>query len=155
MVEATQNLSVYQQQKRQRRERLAGAVGLIACAVAFGIALVLITGPLPLALGLAALVCVVVIALRPRLGLYLLLFCAIFLEQWAIAGLDPLTSRLPFYQTLSGSSTFPLPVSPLEMLLLLTLAAVLLPHIARRGTTFVRGSLFVPMLLFLVFVVAS
>src|SRR5437762_2491765 len=137
MVDAAQNLSVYQQQKRQRRERLAGAAVLIACAVGFGVALAVLTGPLPLALGLAALVCVVAIALRPRIGLYLLLFCAIFLEQWAIAGLDPLTARLPFYQTLSGSSNFPLPVSPLEMLLLLTLTAVLLPHVARRGTTFV------------------
>jgi hypothetical protein len=155
MVEATQNLSVYQQQKRQRRERLAGSLGLIVCAVAFGITLVLLTGPLPLALGLAALVCVVAIALRPRIGLYLLLFCAIFLEQWAIAGLDPLTARLPFYQTLSGSSNFPLPISPLEIILLLTIAAVLLPHMARRGTAFVRGSLFVPILLFIAFVVAS
>src|SRR5437763_17194737 len=108
MADATPNLSVRLLQKSQHRERLAGTVGLVVCAVAFGVALVLLTGPLPLAIGLAALVCVVSIAFRPRVGLYLLLFCAIFLEQWAIAGLDPLTARLPFYQTLSGSSDFPL-----------------------------------------------
>jgi hypothetical protein len=155
VVDATHNLSVYGQQKRQRLERLAGAIGLTACTLAFSIALVLLGGPLPLAAGLAVLVCAVAIALRPRTGLYLILFSALFLEQWGIVGLDPLTGRLPFYQTLSGSSGFPLPVSPLEMLLLLTLAAVLLPHVARRGETFVRGPLFAPLLLFLAFVVAS
>jgi hypothetical protein len=155
MVAATRDLSIYQQQKRQRRERLAGTTGLILCAVAFAASLVLPNGPLALALGLVALLFVVAISLNPRVGLYLLLFCAIFLEQWSIVGLDPLTAKLPFYQTLSGSSGFPLPVSPVEMVLLLTLAAVALPHVARRGGTFVRGPLFGPLLLFLAFVVAS
>lgn len=155
MIEATGNLSVQQQQKRQRRERLAGTAGLLVIALVCAIALVLFTGPLPLVLGLGALLLVVAISLRPRIGLYLLLFCALFLEQWGIVGLDPLTARLPFYNTLAGTYGFPLPISPVEMLLLLTLAGVLLPHVARRGAAFVRGALFVPMLLFLGFVVAS
>lgn len=155
MVGATRQLSVPQQQERQRRERLAGAGGLIVGAVAFATALVLLTGPLPLALGFAVLIGVAAIALRPLIGLYLLLFSAIVLEQWGIAGLDPLTGRLPFYETLSGSSGLPLSVSPVEMVLLLTLAAVVLPRVASRSGTFVRGPLFVPLLLFLAFVVAS
>ena len=154
MVEATGNLSVGQQQKRQRREQLIGAAGLIACAVVCAMALVLVTGPLPLALGVTALLGAVAIWARPRLGLYLLLFSAIFLEQWGIAGLDPLTVRFPFYQTLSGSSGLPLPISPVEMVLLVTLAAVLLPCLVRRET-FVRGPLWVPLLLFAAFVVVS
>ena len=155
MAVAARNLSVQQQQQRQRRERLAGTAVLIIAAVACGIAIVLLTGPLPLVLGLAALLAAIVISLRPRVGLYLLLFCALFLEQWGIVGLDPLTTKLPFYQTLAASAGLGIPVSPVEMLLLLTLAAIVLPHVARRGGTFVRGPLFVPLLLFLAFVVAS
>ena len=144
MVYATHGLTVQQQQRRQRLERLAGMAALVACALAGAASFVLLGGPLPVAVGLGVLLLATAIALRPRFGLYLLLFCAIFLEQFGIAGLDPLTTRLPFYQTLSGSGILPIPVSPVEMILLLTLAVVLLPHIARRDLTFVRGSLFVP-----------
>jgi len=155
MLYATQNLSVEQQLRKQQRERLAGIVALVACALAAGTVLVLLGAALPLALGLAALLLVAAVVARPRLGLYLLFFCVIVLEQWAIIGLDPLTAQLPFYYTLAGTYGFPLPVSPLEMLLLLTLAVVILPHIARRGGTFVRGPLLLPLLLFLGFVIAS
>lgn len=155
MVDVVRNLSVHQQLKRQRREQAVGAVGLIVSALVFGIALVLLTGPLPLVLGLAVLLFALSIALKPQVGLYVLLFCAIFLEQWGIVGLDPWTAQFPFYQTLAGSSDFPLPVSPVEIVLLFTLAVVLLPHIARRGVRFERGPLFVPLLLFLTFVLAS
>lgn len=155
MVQAVQNLSVNQQQKRQRQERLIWSGLLIACAIACAFALTFVTGPLPIAAGLVALMLVVVIAVRPRTGLYLLLFCSLFLEQWGIVGLDPITARIPFYQTFSGTGGIPLPVSPLEVLLIVTLAAVAIPHIARRGGAFVRGPLFSPMLLFLSFVVLS
>jgi hypothetical protein len=155
MVDVTGNLSVHDQLKRQVRERAVLAAGLILCALVCAISLVLLTGPLPLVLGLAALCLVVAISLRPQVGLYLLLFCSLFLEQWGIAGIDTLTARLPFYQTLSGYSGFPLPVSPLEMVLLLTLVVVAFPYIARRGIPFVRGPLFAPLLLFTAFVVAS
>ena len=94
------------------------------------------------------------ICCRPRVGLYLLLFCALFLEQWGIVGLDPLTARLPFYQTLSGSGGIPLPVSPLEMLLIVTLAAVaLLPYMARRGGDLRARPALRAAVLFLAFVV--
>ena len=155
MVQAVQNLSVTEQQKRQRQERLVWTVVLIGCALTCAFALALVTGPLPIAAGLVALMLVVAIAIRPRLGLYLLLFCSLFLEQWGIVGLDPVTARLPFYQTFSGTGGIPLPVSPLEVLLIVTLVAVAFPHIARRGGVFVRGPLFTPMLLFLSFVVLS
>ncbi|MEP6775967.1 MAG: O-antigen ligase family protein, partial [Chloroflexota bacterium] len=155
MVEAAQNLSVNRQQKRQRQERNVWTAVVVLCALAVAISLVLLTGPLPLALGLTALILVVAIFLRPRFGLYLLLFCSLFLEQWGIAGLDPVTARLPFYQTFSGTGGIPLPVSPLEVLLLVTFVAVALPQVARRGVVFVRGPLFTPLLLFLGFVVLS
>ncbi|HET9493781.1 MAG TPA: O-antigen ligase family protein, partial [Chloroflexia bacterium] len=155
MVGAARDLSVYRQQKRQRRERLAGAVGLIAAAMAFATALVLLTGPLPLALGFAALLGVTVIAQNPRIGLYLLLFNAILLEQWGIVGLDPVTKWFPFYETLSGAYGAGVPVSPVEMVLLVTLAAVVLPRLIRRDGAFERGPLFLPLALFLAFVVGS
>jgi hypothetical protein len=142
-------------QKKQRRERLVGTAGLIVCSLAAALALVLFNGPVPLAIAVAALVLVVAVFRNPRLGLYLLFFGAILLEQWSIVGLNPVTAQFFFYQTLSGYSGFPLPVSPLEMLLLLTLVAVVLPHVARQGVAFVRGPLFVPLLVFLGFVVVS
>lgn len=158
MVAATQDLSVHQQQKRQRRERLAGTAALIVCSAAFAISLMLLPAvaePLPLALGLAALLLAAAISFRPRLGLYLLLFNAIFLEQWGIVGLNPLTAQSPFYQTLAGTAGLPISVSPVEMVLLLTLAAGVLPRVVRRDGTFVRGPLFAPLMLFMTFVVAS
>jgi hypothetical protein len=160
MVAATRNLSVHEEQKRQRRERLVGTAALLLCAVVLAAALVLFTGPVPLALGLAALLGAVAIVRNPRTGLYLLLFCAIALEQWGILGLEPLTARLPFYQTLAGADVLPIPVSPLEMILLLTLAAMLWRSSSAARATgvetrFVRGALFAPLLLFLLFVVAS
>jgi hypothetical protein len=108
-----------------------------------------------LVIGLAVALLTLTIALRPRVGLYLLFFCAIFLEQWGIVGLDPVSGRFPFYQTLAGAYGIPIPVSPVEMILLLTLAAVLIRHITRDGIPFVRGPLFVPLLLFIAFVIAS
>jgi hypothetical protein len=155
MVAAARSLSVDQQQKRQRRERLVGTAMLIVCAVAGAVSIMLLTGPLPLVIGLAVLLGAGAILLRPRTGLYLLLFCSIFLEQWGITGLDPWTARLPFYQTLAGAGIFPIPVSPLEMILLLTLMVVFIRFVTRREVTFVRGPLFVPLLLFLAFVVVS
>ena len=98
MVDTAQNLSVPLLLKRQRRERLAGAVGLIAGAVACAVLLVLLTGPLPLVVALAAILCVAAILSNARVGLYLLFFCSLALEQWGIVGLDPVTGRLPFYQ---------------------------------------------------------
>jgi hypothetical protein len=158
MVAAAGNLSVDEQQKRQRRERFAWTAGLTVCAGILAALLVLLpgfTGPLPLALGLVALIVVAAISMNPRVGLYLLLFCAIFLEQWGIGGLNPVTALSPFYQTLAGAAGLPLSVSPVEMVLLLTLAALVLPRVVRRSGSFVRGPLLMPLLLFLAFVVAS
>jgi hypothetical protein len=155
MVGATHKLSVQQLQARQRRERIAGAGGLVVGAIAVAVALALLTGPLPLAVGFIALVVAVAIVLNPRIGLYLLLFCAVVLEQWGIVGLDPVTGRFPFYETLSGAYGVPLPVSPVEFVLLLTLAATEVPGLLRRDAEFVRGPLFVPLLVFLAVVVAS
>jgi hypothetical protein len=155
MVAATRDLSVDQLQRRQRRERLLGVAALIAAALGFSMALVLFGGPLPLVAVLGALGIAGAIVARPRFGLYLLLFCALFLEQWGIAGIDPVSARLPFYQTLAGAGVLPVPVSPVEMVLIVTLAAVALPMIARRGRQFVRGPLFAPLVLFLALVAAS
>src|SRR5437588_12931867 len=102
MVAAIRDLSVYQQQVIQRRERLAGTAELIILAFAFAASFLLPDGPLTFVLGLMVLVGAAAILLNPRIGLYLLLFCALFLEQWGIVGLDPLTAQLPIYQTLSG-----------------------------------------------------
>jgi hypothetical protein len=155
MIDAANNLSVHRQQDRQRRERLAWTAGLVLCALAWAAALALLTGPLPLAIVLGTLLFVGLILTRPRVGLYLLLFAAIFLEQWGIAGIDSLTALSPFYQTLAGAAGLPISVSPVEIVLLVTLVGVLLPLVSARGGTFARGPLFAPLLLFLAFVVAS
>jgi hypothetical protein len=155
MVAAVRKLSVVELARRQRRERVAGTVVILAGAAAFAAALVLFTGPLPLALGLAVLFGAAALLLHPRAGLYLLLFSAIFLEQWGIIGLEPVSAQFPFYETLSGAYGLPLPVSPVEMVLLVTIAGALLPHVAGRGERFVRGPLFLPLVLFMAFVAAS
>jgi O-Antigen ligase len=155
MVVATRNLSVHEEQTRQQREWLALTVGLIVGALVCAALLMLPNGSLALALGLGALLCVAVIWVDPRIGLYVLLFCVIFLEQWGIVGLDPLTARFPFYQTVAATTGFPLPLSPVEIMLLLTLTAVVLRRVARRERAFILGPLFLPLLLFLTFVVAS
>ena len=155
MVGAAQNLSVHQQQRLQRRERLVWVGGLGVAAAACAAVLVLFPDPLPLALGVAGVLGAAAIALNPRIGLYVLLVSAILLEQWGIAGLDPVTGRFPFYQTLAAALGVPLRVSPVELLLLLTLGLMLPRQAARRAGTFVRGPLFVPLLLFLAGVVAA
>jgi hypothetical protein len=155
MVAASRPLSIREQQARQRRERLAGAAALVAGGIACATAMVLVTGPLVPAIGFTALLCAAAIWRQPVAGVYILFGCALAVEEWGIAGLSPLTGRVPIYQTLAGSTGVPLSISPVELLILLTFAAVVLPIVARRGARFQTGPLLAPLLIFLVAVVAS
>ncbi len=89
---------------------------------------------------------------RPLTILYFLVAAALIIEQWPIAGLSVFTTQ-PFFQTLSGAGFLPLPVSPAEITLLLTLAAVLLQSITKQRVY--KGALFGAMMWFLVAVLLT
>ena len=66
----------------------------------------------------------------PRLGLYALFAAALLLEEWGIAGLEPITGQLHFFQNVSGYSPIPLRLSAADLLVILTLVAWLLRRVA-------------------------
>src|SRR5439155_23441768 len=78
-----------------------------------------------------ALVVIVALA-RPVAALYLLFAAALFLEQFDIPGISPLTSQTRFYQNVSAFTPLPLRLSACDLLILLTLASCALRHIARH-----------------------
>jgi hypothetical protein len=65
----------------------------------------------------------VAVFVRPILGLYILFGAAILFEQFEITGLDPLTARTHFFQTISRFSAVPIPLSASDLLVLMTLAS--------------------------------
>lgn len=136
----------------QRWTRVIGVVALLGCALAFGALL---------ATGMIAIMPVAILALclgavafgalwrNPVLGLYTALFAALFIEQFGIAGLDPLTAQTHYFETLSGFSPVPVPLSAADLTLYLTLAAILLPALGRGGPAFEKGPLFGQAMFFL------
>lgn len=139
-------------QQSQRRALVAGAAALILCALALGGALASAALPV-LPIGIAGL-CLGAVAAgflwrNPIAGLYLLVFAALFIEQFGIAGLSPITTQTRFFETLSGFSPVPLPLSAADMVMLILLAAILLPALVRCGPAVEKGALFGPAMCFL------
>lgn len=62
----------------------------------------------------------------PRLGLYTLFAAALLFEEWGIAGLDPITGQVHFFQNVSGFTPIPLRFSTADALAILILVAWLL-----------------------------
>ena len=146
--------------RRQRWIDALTAAAIVLVTLASASALALGISPLiPLALLTVAggSVAIGVLWRRPVRIVYLLVLCALVVEQYAIVGLDPVTTHIPFYQTLSGAFRIPVSVSPAELILLLGIAAVLLPPLARkrRPSGFYRGALFGPMMFFLLAIVVA
>lgn len=158
MVAIQSHNSVAQRQAQQRLERALGALALVICALVCGALLasgISPTIPLGLALVCGGLALAAVIWSRPIIGLFLLIGIALVIEQWEITGLSPTTAQLYVYQTLSGYSGIPLSISPLEMLLGITLLATLARRLLGPGARFERGSLFGPLGAFLALVIGS
>jgi len=107
-----------------------GVFGILAVAYATAIAA---TGGEPILLApLAATLVVIVVLARPVAGLYLLFAAVLFLEQFDIPGISPLTSQTRFYQNVSAFTPLPLRLSACDLLILLTLASCALRHIVRH-----------------------
>lgn len=142
---------------RQRSELIYPALVLLGALVCGGLLALGISAMIPLALfvAIAGLLGFAILWHWPVLAVYILVFGALVVDQWPVPGIDPITDELHFYQTLSSSSSLPLPITPVEMILGVALLAVLLPALGRRGTGFYRGSLFVPVIVFLLAVLAA
>ncbi len=150
--------SVERQRAVQRGVNALGGLLLLLATVAFG---GLLARPiLPAVPLLEIAICAAVIGLgvicrQPVLSVYFLVFTAIFLEQWGITGLAPLTAQTHIFETLSGFTPIPIPISPVELIMLLTLGVILLPALAKQGRPVVGGPLLVPLLIFLAAVTLS
>lgn len=150
--------SIASHRAAQRRQNLVG-VAVLGLATLAGAGL-LAPGLSPVMPVLILVLCAAVVAVgtiwrHPEVALYLLFVAALDFEQFEIAGLHPITAQTHFFQTLNGFTPLSVPVSPAEMVLLLTLAAVFLPKLAKTGRPVVKGALFGPVIFFLVAIVAA
>lgn len=111
--------------------------------------------PLVLFIVIAGLLFFAVLWRWPVLSVYLLVFSALLIDQWPVPGIEPITDKTHLYRTLSSFTPLRLPMTPAEIILGVALLAVLLPALGRRGSGFYRGSLFGPVLFFLLAVLAA
>jgi hypothetical protein len=92
---------------------------------------------------------------EPIASVYVLLASAILIEQWPLVELNPISGRIPFFQSISGAVGIPVPLSPAEMLLGLTFGVVLVQSAFYPDRQFFAGRLALPLLLFIGAVVGS
>ena len=64
----------------------------------------------------------------PVLAVYLLVFGALFIDQWPVQGLHPFTTQTQLFETLSGFTPLPIPITPAEMILGVALLALSSPR---------------------------
>ena len=136
----------------EQRSDLAAAALLLLVALACGGLLaagVSATIAVLLAMAFTGLLGFAILWRWPVLAVYLLVFGALFIDQWPVQGLHPFTTQTHLFETLSGFTLLPIPITPAEMILGVALLAVVLPTLARRGAGFYCGSLFVPVIIFL------
>ncbi len=126
----------------------------LACAGLLAIGLSADT-PLILFIIIAGLLCFAMLWRWPVFSVYLLVFSALLINQWPVPGIEPITDKTHLFRTLSSFTPVQLPMTPAEMILGVGLLAVLLPALGRRGSGFYRGSLFGPVIFFLLTVIAS
>lgn len=157
MVDASRIYSAGYQRAQQRRFNVIGGIGLLGFTLALGLVLTrgISATPILIIVACVALTAVVLIWRKAVVAVYILLAGTLLFDQWPIAGLDPITLRAHFFQSLSGFTPIKIPINPAEMVLFLALAAILLPAWAGVGPKFYRGSLYGPVMFFLVAVIAS
>jgi len=106
-----------------RRAAIVLAAAALACA---SIAALAATRADALPLGVITVLLVVLVLFRhPHVGVYLLLGCALLFEQWPIVGVDSVTAQTHIYQNLSTYTPIPLRLSIVDLVVALTLAALL------------------------------
>jgi hypothetical protein len=135
-----------------------GSAALLLGALAGSLALAQGASPeVPLLMLVAAAVFIILGILwrQPVVSLYSLVFAALFIEQWGIVGLEPLTAQTHFFQSLSGFTPLQLPIMPADFVLVTGLLAVGLGDRARGAPRFYRGALFGPLAFFVAAVIGS
>jgi len=105
------------------RIRLVAAIAVVLLAGAFAAAVVVSDGSPYLVAPFAAAFCGIALLVWPRSGLYVLFGAAILLEEWGIAGLNPITTETHFFQNISGYSAIPIRLSMADLLALLAVIA--------------------------------
>jgi hypothetical protein len=106
--------------------RAAALGALVLGSFAYGVATIATDGSAYLLIPFAAGLVVLALLMWPRLGIYWLFAAALLLEEWGIAGIEPITGQLHFFQNVSGYTSIPLRFSVADMLCVLTLVAWLL-----------------------------
>ena len=110
-----------------RPDVVLGAIAL-AAALAYGAATLLSGGDVLLLIPLLAATVIVAVLAHPAIGLYALFGIGLLFEQLTIAGIEPIT-QTRLFQNISTYSPLPVPVSAVDLLMLLT---VLSAEIRRR-----------------------
>jgi hypothetical protein len=125
-------------------------IGGVAAAlgVAYAILIVATDGAPMLLAPLGIILVVGAIVLRPVAGLYMLAGIAVLLEQFDLPRNVPITAQTHIYQNISAFTPIPLRLSPVDLLLLLTLASCAVRHLAHRERPRV-GPFAVPVALYL------
>src|SRR5213593_1912219 len=98
--------------------RWLAAAAVIATACLF-VAAVFVSG----GSALVAVLGGIALMVWPRSGLYALFAAALLLEEWGIAGLDPITAETHFFQNVSGYSAVPLRLSLADLLAIFAMLA--------------------------------
>jgi hypothetical protein len=120
---------------------------IVVCALACGGLIALgrsASLPLLIAIACAGVLVLAVIVRRPELSVYLLLFAALVFDQWPVVGIDPFTQELHVFQTISGFTPIPLPLMPVDLLLVFGLALLVLPALIGQPSELDSGPLAIP-----------
>ena len=109
--------------RRAARLRFGLAICVMGVAGAFGASVFLSEGSPYLVAPFFGILAGIALLVWPRSGLYTLFAAALLLEQWGIAGLNPITAQTHFFENVSGYSAIPLRFSLADILAVLALIA--------------------------------
>jgi hypothetical protein len=113
--------------------RALAIAAVIAMTVAYATAVIATEGSPYFVLPFVGTLVGLALMVWPRLGLYTLFAAALLLEEWGIAGLEPITGQLHFFQNVSGYTPIPLRLSAADLLAIFTFAAWLLRRVVRAN----------------------
>ena len=108
-----------------RRASLALGAAALALAAAYAVAIVRSGGDTLLLVPLIFAIVVLAVFAHPAMGVYVLFGAALLFEQFAVAGLTPITQYARFFVNLSAYTPIPLRFSMADLLVLLTFASLL------------------------------
>lgn len=123
--------------------------------VGFGIGLGVSTAqPFPMIALSVLLIIAAMVWKRPIFGIYLLVAGTVVFEAFRLNFPDSFTDTIPFFQSFANSG-LPLPLFPVELLMLAVIGIIILKRIATRATPLQTGPLFWAGLFFSVMVLTG